>query len=179
MGIKITINAGHCLTGGIDRGAEGPSGLQEAMVTFDLMRRVADYLRPIGYDVLEIQDDDLSVVTEASNQFGAAMFLSIHCNSATSSAAHGTETFCYHLLGESAKLATCVQTQLVDTLKTADRGVKTANFQVLRETDCPAILIEVAFIKNEIEEAMLADPIKRDIIAASIARGVTDYGVPV
>lgn len=172
---KITINGGHCVKDNTDPGAVGPTGLQEAVVAFDLMHRVAVFLRAVGYTVLEIQEDSLSDIADMSNEFGADLFVSIHCNSASSSAAHGTETFCYQLGGVGEKLAVCIQNQLISTLKTTDRGIKTANFAVLRLTDCPATLVEVAFINNVEEEKMLANPEKRRDIAAAIARGVTDY----
>ncbi|GMB01556.1 N-acetylmuramoyl-L-alanine amidase [Pelosinus sp. IPA-1] len=42
--------------------------------------------------------------------------------------------------------AACIHTRLVAELNTSDWGVKEANFQVIREADCPAVLVEVAFI---------------------------------
>ncbi|WP_093793673.1 N-acetylmuramoyl-L-alanine amidase family protein [Sporomusa acidovorans] len=52
---------------------------------------------------------------------------------------HGTEV--YHYPGGAGKrLATCLQVQMVPELSTADWGAKNANFQVLRETDCPVVL---------------------------------------
>ena len=58
---------------------------------------------------------------------------------------------------------------------TDDRGVKEANFEVLRETDCPAALIECGFISNPIDRAMLADPAEQRRIGAAMAEGVGDY----
>ena len=58
---------------------------------------------------------------------------------------------------------------------TEDRGVKQDNFQVLRQTDCPAVLVECGFISNPIDRAMLTDPLEQWRIAAAIAEGVEDY----
>jgi len=171
--MKITINGGHYP--GRDSGAIGHTGLEEAHVTCDLMGRVAGYLRAVNCEVLEVQENVLSKITEASNGFGADLFVSIHCNASTNANAAGTETFCATTGGDSEKLASCVQQQIISSLGTIDRGVKTGNFYVLRLTNCPAILAETAFITNHDDEKMLADENIRDQFATAIARGITDY----
>jgi len=171
--VKITVNGGHYP--GRDSGAIGHTGLQEATVTCDMMARVACYLRAVSCTVLEVQENVLSQITDASNGYGADLFVSIHCNGATNADAKGTETFCALIGGDSEKLATCIQKQIVSSLGTVDRGVKTGNFYVLRLTDCPAVLVETAFISNEDDEILLADENSRDQFAAAIARGITDY----
>jgi N-acetylmuramoyl-L-alanine amidase len=171
--MKITINGGHYP--GLDSGAVGASGLQEATVARDIMKHTACYLRAVGYNVLEVQKNELRQITDASNAFGADLLVSIHCNAATNISAKGTETFCYQLGGSGEKLARCIQSQIINSLGTVDRGIKTANFAVLRDTDCPAVLVETAFISNAEDEALLADEAKRDQFAAAIARGITDY----
>lgn len=170
--MKIAINGGHYP--GLDSGAVGATGLQEAVVTQDLMKRVARYLRTVWYDVTEIQENELYQITDASNAFGAELFISIHCNSAASTSARGTETYCYQLGGTGERLAGCIQSQIIKSLGTVDRGVKTANFAVIRDTDCPAVLVETAFISNKEDEKLLADSTKRDEFAKAIARGITD-----
>ena len=171
--MKVTINGGHYP--GHDSGAVGQTGLQEADVTRDMMGRVAGYLRAVSVDVLEVQENILSQITDASNEFGSDLFVSIHCNAAVNEKAQGTETYYYTQDGEGEKLATCIQRQIVSHLATVDRGVKIGNFYVLRLTDCPAALVETAFISNQSDEALLADELMRDQFSAAIARGVTDY----
>ena len=171
--MKVTINGGHYP--GRDSGAVGHTGLEEASVTCDMMARVACYLRAVSCEVLEVQENVLSAITEASNGFGADLFVSIHCNASTNADIKGTETFCSSTGGDSERLATCIQQQIVRSLGTVDRGVKTGNLYVLRLTDCPAVLVEIAFISNEEDEMLLADENIRDQFAAAIARGITDY----
>ncbi|QJW47172.1 N-acetylmuramoyl-L-alanine amidase [bacterium BFN5] len=171
--MRITINGGHYP--GLDPGAVGSTGLQEAIVAQSIMKSVAGYLSVVGYHVLEVQKNELYDITDQSNNFGADLFISIHCNAAASTEARGTETYCYQWGSEGAALAQCIQSQIIRSLNTVDRGVKTANFQVLRETDCPAVLVETAFISNEEDEKLLADAVKRDDFARAIARGITDY----
>jgi N-acetylmuramoyl-L-alanine amidase len=171
--MKIVINGGHYPR--LDSGAVGASGLQEAIVARDIMKRTACFLRAVGYEVLEVQKNELYQITDASNSFDADLFVSIHCNAAANTAAKGTETFCYQLGGNGQRLARCIQNQIINSLGTVDRGIKTANFAVLRNTDCPAVLVETAFISNSSDEALLASEAKRDKFAAAIARGITDY----
>jgi N-acetylmuramoyl-L-alanine amidase len=171
--MKITINGGHYP--GHDSGAVGRTGLQEADINLDIMAKAANFLRAVSYDVLEVQVNALRHISDASKEFGSDLFISIHCNGSYDAEAQGTETFCYTLGGESEKLAACIQNQIIGHLGTVDRGVKTGNFYVLRMSECPAVLVETAFITNESDEALLADEVKRDEFAAAIARGVTDY----
>lgn len=55
---------------------------------------------------------------------------------------------------------------------TVDRGVKIERFFVLRNTDCPAVLVECAFISNSDDEALLASEQGKDGFARAIARGL-------
>lgn len=171
--MKVTLNAGHYP--GHDRGAVGHTGLQEAEVSRDIMSQAAYYLRAVSYDVLEVQENILYQITHASNQFGADLFISIHCNWAANPDVRGTQTFCDIFGGDSEKLANCIQNQIVSNLNTVNLGVETGNFYILHLTDCPAVLVEVAFLSNERDEILLANKEKRDEIAAAIARGITDY----
>jgi len=172
--MKSCINGGHCP--GKDSGAVGPTGLQEADVTSEIMQKVMYYLQQAGYyNVLMVQENELYQITNASNAFGADVFVSIHCNGVENRSAHGTETFCYRFGGDSERLANCIQNQIIASMGLGDRGIKEGNFAVLRDTDCPAVLVELAFISNVEEEAMLADPVMQDKFAAAIARGITDY----
>jgi len=173
MMMKITVNAGHCP--GHDPGAVGLNGLYEADVNRDIMAHVAYYLRAILYEVLEVQENVLNDITRASNAFAADLFISIHCNTAEDLEVQGTETYYDMGSAESERLAACIQAQIVGEVGTVDRGVKQGNFYVLRLTDCPAILVETAFITNQKDEKLLADAPMRDRLGAAIARGVTDY----
>ena len=176
--MKLTINGGHYP--GLDSGSVGTTGLQEAIVARDIMQRVSSYLRNVGYDVLEVQESELYQITDASNAFGADLFVSIHCNAAANAEAKGTETWYCNGSGGGEKLATCIQSQIVNALKTVDRGIKNATphvngLYVLSNTYAVAVLVETAFISNADDEALLVDESKRDQFSAAIARGITDY----
>lgn len=181
--MKVYINPGHDKK--YDSGAVG-YGMREADIVAEVGELVKNYLVAAGCEVMLRQSDNLyydssysdrpiAVVPEANN-WDADIFVSIHCN-AFNGTAKGTECEIYSLIAskDAAKLAKCIQDQLVATLETIDRGIKERpNLIVLKQTDMPATLVEIAFIDNEKD----ANKLKycRDDIARAIARGITDYG---
>ena len=67
-----------------------------------------------------------------------------------------------------------IQRQIVDSLDTMDRGLKERpELIVLRATDMPAVLVELAFIDNDEDAELLMT--RQDDFTRAIARGVTDY----
>ena len=77
-------------------------------------------------------------------------------------------------MSNGGNLPQCIQSQIIDSLDTVDRGVKEmADLLVLRYTDMPAVLVETAFIDNDNDMLLLVE--HWDDIARAIARGVTDY----
>lgn len=167
--MKICINGGHCPTR--DSGAIG-SRITEAEYTARMMASVADYLTKAGCTVLTVQEKDLSAICRAANEWGADLFVSIHCNAANKRA-RGTETFSHYGSAKGKHLAACIQKQLIGAIDTIDRGTKEAGFYVLKHTNAPAALVEIAFIDNRDDETLLLE--HQDDIARAIARGVTDY----
>jgi N-acetylmuramoyl-L-alanine amidase len=105
----------------------------------------------------------------------ADLFVSLHCNAAGGDA-QGTETLVLSESCEDAcKVAQTVQNQIVNSLGTVDRGLKERpKLIVLKHTDAPAILVEMAFIDNDSDSELLAN--NQDDFAKAIARGITDAG---
>lgn len=169
--MKIMINPGH---GGDDPGACG-CGLREVDVALNIGRRVENYLRAVGYDVKLFQFDGLQEICDDCNAWGADLFVSIHCNAGGGT---GTETFYFEYSTAGKRLADCIQKQVVNSLGTVDRGLKTKisggyDVYVTKYTDCPAVLVETAFIDNYHDAKLLID--REDDFARAIARGVTDF----
>lgn len=183
--MKIFMNPGHSLGGEPDPGAVNPeNGMRECDIAMTIGSLAAEYLEKSGCDVYLLQSNNLmgeakgQNVTASANEWGANLFLSIHCNAADGRA-RGAETLCYWRASEAGRLAARIQKQLVDTLQAIDqafpdRGVKERqDLAVLRETCMPAVLVETAFIDNMPDAWLLAN--YGDDIARAIARGVTDY----
>lgn len=170
----VVIDPGH---GGADSGAVGPGGLREADVTLSIGRLTARALERQGVHAVLTRTGDTTVPLEErpdlAQRDGGVVFVSIHANASRDPAAAGTET--YYDTPESQALAAAVQAEVVRALGEPDRGVRTARFYVIVSTPVPAILVEVAFISNPREEALLRDPDVQQRVAGAIARGVMAF----
>lgn len=171
--MKVFLNPGHAPNGNPDPGACG-QGLRECDVVKDAADLAAGYLTAAGVEVVgNIQSDSLGEICEAANESGADIFVSIHCN-AFNGTANGTEVEVYPESTAGASLGSCIQRQIVESLGTTDRGLKERpNLYVLKHTDMPAVLVELAFIDNEEDAALLRN--NQDDFARAVARGITDY----
>ena len=180
----IVIDPGH---GGSDTGARGTT-INEKEVTLDIALQVGNLLKKKGYDVEYTRTGDTYVGLEErakiANNLNAAVFVSIHNNSFTTNDKMGIETYFYAPVDnpdlflqkeEREKLARYVQNQLLSNLRRIDRGVKQANFSVLRNTQMPSILAEIMFINNPTEEQLLKQANIRTLAAEAIAEGVDQY----
>ena len=188
--MRVVIDPGHAGRN-IDPGAVNKTtGLQEADIALSVSRLVEKYLRAVGYEVKltrtdfeQVETDDLSYRTTLANDWGADIFISLHCNSATNQKAKGYEVWTSpgNTLGD--KLATCIYEQIAaefsDWAGRTDYSDgdpdKESRFYVLIHTDAPACLVEMAFISNDEEACLLADTAWQERYARAIARGVTDY----
>jgi len=169
----IIIDPGH---GGHDLGASR-SLIYEKHLNLDVARRLERTLRESGFrTVLTRNTDDfipLSTRSARANKYRNAIFISIHFNWSWKSKVTGIETF--YRSSSSHSLADYIQRQLVRQIGCTNRGVKTANFSVLRKTRHPAILVEGGFVSNKGERSSMLDPKYRQVVADSIARGILEY----
>ncbi|MDR7420115.1 MAG: N-acetylmuramoyl-L-alanine amidase family protein [Armatimonadota bacterium] len=170
----VAIDAGH---GGRDTGAIGPTGLLEKEVNLDIAQRVRELLVKAGIRVVMTRETDVFVELpdrpRVARQQGASVFVSIHANASTRSSVNGSET--YYLTPQSQVLAQMVQEELARVPNLMNRGVKTANFLVLRENDVPAVLVEVGYISNVEEEARLRQSTVRQRLAEAVTRGIQRF----
>ena len=190
--MRIVIDPGHAGRN-VDPGAvNSATGLQEADVTLFVSKLVETQLLAAGHEVKltrtdreQAETDDLSVRTSLSNDWGAELFVSIHCNSAVSPNAAGYEVWASPGATQGGVLAPCISRQIAAEFP--DRAGRTdysdgdpdkeSRFYVLVHTDAPACLVEMAFISNDEEAALLSDSAWQERYARAIARGVTDYAV--
>ena len=104
-------------------------------------------LKRCGFNTLWVAsgDDDvpLSTRTNRANAAKADAYISCHYNAGGGS---GVETYHYPGSTQGKKLAQCIHEFVVQGTEQKDRGVKSANFHVLRETRMPAALIEYGFM---------------------------------
>lgn len=182
-GKKIAVDPGH---GGTDPGASG-FGLAEKTAVLDIGLRLRDLLEADGATVIMTRTTDATVSladrVAVANNNNVDRFVSVHANSCGSCGAKGTETYYHSSLpstSTSADLATNAQQQVVEQMGTTDRGVKQADFYVLRETNMPAALVETAFIDQSSDNALLASASSRQEFALGILHGIqAHFGVPI
>ena len=185
LNMKVMIDPGHAGPNTDPGAVNGTTGLQEADVALVISRLVENYLTAVGYEVKltrtdweQAETDDLSYRTALANDWGADIFISLHCNSAANSSAKGFEVWTSpgDTLGD--KLATCIYGQIAaefpDRVGRVDYSDgdpdKESRFYVLMYTDAPACLVEMAFISNDEEAALLADAVWQERYARAIAR---------
>ncbi|MBQ6998260.1 MAG: N-acetylmuramoyl-L-alanine amidase [Clostridia bacterium] len=186
--MKIFIDAGHNYSGG-DTGAS-ENGIREQDVTFHVAKHLEKLFLSSGHSVKMSRNnltDNLGKTTNESltlrykmaNDWGADFFISLHCNSNENKTANGTETLISARGGQAEKLATAIQSCIVNDLKTVDRGVRVDNeylkynLAVLEYTNMPAILVEMGFISNSRDAEILKN--NQYELAWAIYNGFCDY----
>lgn len=168
------LDAGH---GGSDSGAVYNGRLEKndnLRITLAVGERIARSGERVLYTRTDDSTVDLTYRSTMANSAGATYFVSFHRNSA-STVGRGVEVYYYTGLSAqstAARMAAPVQDALV-ACGFHNRGVKQANFSVLRRTSMPAILVELAFINNEAENAKLDSEFDR--IADAIASALLSF----
>ena len=158
----VVVDPGH---GGTDSGAIGTHGVSEKNVVLDVAQEMIRLNQEIYGGVLELYltrySDTLISLTDRTRLARALKvdaYVSIHCNQAKRTGAQGIEVFIPEGSGRfmeaSLQLTNAIAQDLGQDLGLKDRGVKVANFQVLRETAqlCPSVLVELGFLSNRVEE---------------------------
>lgn len=180
--MKIILDAGHGLN------TPGKRTPTDSMREFHFNSEVANYTRDVlknyecqvefAHDPTGKVDIPLGKRTDYANRFGADVYVSIHANAfgSTWNNANGIETYVYKTNPkESRALAEYVQKKLIAKTGRSNRGVKTADFQVLRETKMTAILAECGFMTNQTEASLLKSTDYRLKCAYAIAESLIDY----
>jgi N-acetylmuramoyl-L-alanine amidase len=173
----VVVDAGH---GGKDNGAFRRYGGAEKSATLDVATRLARKLRESQFRTVMTRSTDVFVPLDEraaiSNGQKNAIFVSVHFNDSRRRDTHGFETY-YHS-PVARNLAYRIQQHLVTMRGASNRGVKTANFRVLRKALYPAVLVECGFLSNRSEGAGALNASYRDELADKIAEAIVDerYG---
>ncbi|MCL6457034.1 MAG: N-acetylmuramoyl-L-alanine amidase, partial [Gorillibacterium sp.] len=107
-----------------------------------------------------------------ANNLKADVFLAIHCNS-FSSTSTGTQTYYYNSYSKS--LADIIHKHLVKATGFRDDKVRKEDFRVINKTKMPAVLVEIGYLSNKTEEALMFTASFQDKVAASIVAGIKEY----
>ncbi|KNH22598.1 N-acetylmuramoyl-L-alanine amidase [Priestia megaterium] len=176
---KIYLDAGH---GGADAGAVGANGLYEKNLVLKIQQYLISYLNSTYSDftikTTRTTDVFLSLSQRASqaNSWGADAFMSIHVNAGGGT---GYEDYVYRSASNASKtFQSIVHGQVQPTLLAynhPNRGRKSANYAVLRLTNMPAVLTEIAFIDNRTDAALLQNEAFLKSMGESYAKGIAVY----
>ena len=172
---RIVIDPGH---GGQDSGAVG-GGLRESDVVLSIAYKVREILKH-SFDVFMTRDSDTFVSLNyrssyANNLGDVAAFVSIHCNSASSTSATGWEIFTSKGETEADKLAASIGKRYASKFTIPARGLKQANFSVLQHTTMSAVLVECCFLSNAEEAQWISSDEIQQQHAEAIADGILDH----
>jgi len=211
----VVIDAGH---GGRDPGAAGvASGIKEKELTLAVARELRDRLaRNARVRIALTREDDrlieLDQRSDIARRLGAALFVSLHADSASHPSARGASVYSLSEVASDADAARMAAQQdaeagvvgagsggaralladlaMRDTMSaSADFAMRLvgqatgsmtlrpephrfAAFRVLRRAEAPAVLVEVGYLSNAEDEAMLRDPTRRARIVATLARAI-------
>jgi len=169
----VVIDPGH---GGHDKGGQWGQ-VYEKHLALDTATRLEGYLKQRGIRTVMTRRSDYFVTLPGrvaiANRFRNAIFVSVHYNYTWKPDASGLETYYYN--GNSAGLAQCVHNGMLSRVRAVNRGVKSARYYVIRNTQIPAILVECGFVSNAGERSRMKNAWYRDGLARGIADGILRY----
>jgi len=178
-GIVIMLDPGH---GGSDSGAIGPLGTKypEKMINLNNALHLKSVLEKLGADVLMTRTTDVYVSLSdrltASRDAKPDMFLSLHANSMAENVdISRIEGFSVHYKEALAKPLSQALCNGAAAAGRVDRGIRWANFYVVRGTWAPSMLIEAGFVPNPTEFEMLTDDIEQRYLAMKLADAIVEY----
>ena len=148
----------------------------EKDVALDVALRVQKKLRAAGLHVVMTRHDDTFISLDdrvaISNRQHDSVFVAIHFNDTRRRGVHGMET--YHNGKGTEELAGRIERAISACSHGDNRGVRRANYRVLRKARGPALLVECGYLSSPEESARCADPQWRDQIASAIARAIIE-----
>ncbi|WP_099364846.1 N-acetylmuramoyl-L-alanine amidase CwlD [Fredinandcohnia onubensis] len=189
-GKVIIIDPGH---GGPDGGADNGDVLEKD-IALEISKKLRDYLQQQGAFVQMIREEDTDLAPEGMrgyskrktedlkkrvqtiNESDADLFISIHLNAIPSPQWRGAQTFYFSTYKENEAVAKFIQDELRNNLGNTTRQAKAINgVYLLKSAKKPGALVEVGFLSNPEEKALLVQDKYQDKVAASIYTGINRY----
>ncbi len=189
----IILDAGH---GGFDGGASADDGTVEKDINLQISQIVCSMLRFNGYEVIMTrnsdtgtEDDESAAIakrkkSDLSNRLQLmkdnpeAIFVSIHLNKFTTSAANGAQVFYTKNYTQAYDLANCIQSSIKTLIQPENtRVVKqgTSSTYLLKNAAVPAIIVECGFLSNKQELEKLKTEEYQSKMAFAITSGIMDF----
>jgi len=177
--VTVAIDAGH---GGDQNGAISPTRLLEKNLNLALAEMLQERLSQDGFNAVLIRNDDETLGLydriERARKSGANLMVSLHHNAFPDGVnpfakPYGTGTYYYH--AQSFDLARLVHENLLQGTKLPDDGLQYDNLALVRPTDLPAILVEIAHMILPDQEVLLQDTAFQKRCVAAISRGIKSF----
>lgn len=180
--VRIALDAGHGLN---TPGKRTPSGEREWAFNDKVVRAAIKYLKQYqNVEILRLDDPTgkrdvpLKERTDKANKWKAHVVVSAHHNANTGKWGDwtGTETYVHPVIpNETMTIAKVIHNEMVKAYGLRDRGVKKANFHMLRETDMHAVLIEGGFMDSKVDIKKLRNNTVLDNAGKAIALGLAKH----
>ncbi|HLQ73012.1 MAG TPA: N-acetylmuramoyl-L-alanine amidase [Bacillota bacterium] len=174
-GLNIMIDPGH---GGVDPGASSQSYQSEKDLTLLTAEVVGNKLAEAGANVIYTRTTDTYISPSERAQMNRSnnvdAFISLHYNAHTRSTSNGMST---HYFGGNSdyRLASAIQQSLTNHTSLKNRGVHHDSFLVLRESNAPAVLLELGFITSPMDMAVIHQNSHPYNVGEAVTEGLINY----
>lgn len=170
-GKTIVLDPGH---GGRDQGASSNTSSKslEKVYTLKTAKELKTLLEKEGAHVKMTRSNDTYVFLDDRNIKGDA-FISIHNDSLDSPNANGVTV--YWLQDNQEALAQTLSSSIQKKSLLTNKEARQQNYQVLRQTNIPAVLLELGYISNPTDEGMVRDQLHRQVVEEAIVDGLKQY----
>ncbi|WIV12281.1 stage II sporulation protein D [Proteiniborus sp. MB09-C3] len=157
----------------------GVNGTSEKELVLKISQKLKASLEELGAKVSMTRDKDeyvsLSNRAQMANKLRPDFFLSVHLNGYANPSIHGCEIYYYRSDKESETLAKSIMANLTKDGEILDRGIRVADFYLLREVNVGSLHLELEYITNPNKELKLNDETYIDKVIARITAGFVEY----
>lgn len=185
----VVLDAGH---GGKDPGKVGINGSIESEINLKIVKKLKLYLEESGAKVVLTRKDenglyndndsnkkksDMSKRCEIVNDISPDVLISIHQNSYSSEGVKGAQVFYFKNSNDGEKIAEIIQKHLVEEVdqNNGRQHKENNNYYILKNVDCPAVIVECGFLSNYTEAELLVSDQYQQKLAEAIGNGVLEY----
>lgn len=189
----VIIDPGH---GGFDGGASADDGTIEKDINLEISLKLRQLLLFSGFDVVMTRTDDIGTEDNPNESISArkksdlknrlnlmksvdnTIYVSIHLNKFTTSAASGTQVFYTPNFSEAKTLGECIQNKVVSLLQPENHRVVKMGTQstfLLKNATAPAVIVECGFLSNKRDLENLKNETYQNNLAFCIATGIMEY----
>ena len=188
----IIVDAGH---GGEDGGAVSNNGISEAEINLKIALKLQQLLEQSGSNVVLTRSDDNAIYdvdkktlrekknsdirnrVKIGNNSSADIFVSIHLNKIPENQYYGWQTFFKDGNEDGKLLATCIQSNLNETIQKENKRVplKISNVYIIKHVEIPTVIVECGFLSNPEEEKQLQQEEYQTKLAWGIYNGIMEY----